>query len=331
MYAHTRRLVIDATAPVASTLPEDVRRGLLSTPKTLPPKYFYDERGSRLFEAICDTEEYYPTRAEEALLAAVALALLDGIRPDALVELGSGGPRKVRHLLRACDRLGLRCAYQPLDVSGSMMRASANELLEEFPWLHVHGVVGDYAVDLGRLPRGGKRLIAFLGGTIGNLDTGEDRQLLGAIARELGPDDRFVVGLHLLCDEAAIHRAYNDRAGLTAAFNKNVLSVINRELDGTFAADRFEHVAFFDRKRARVEMHLRATAAHTVELRRLALAIPFDVGETIRTEISRKFDRASFERLLSSAGLALETWETDGRVAIAVARRQATRPGSPIP
>lgn len=321
MRPQKRRLFLDDAGTARSTLAEDVAQGLTSHPKTLPPKYFYDERGSKLFEAICHTEEYYATRAEEQLLGTWASDWMGRFRPDALVELGSGAARKARLLLGACADLGLPCAYLPVDVSASSIRRSADELLEAFPWLEVHGLVGDYASDLHRLPDRGRKVVAFLGGTIGNLEPGEDSRLLGAVGRHLTDEDHLLLGVQLVCDHEILHRAYNDRQGLTAAFNQNILHVINRALGSDFDPARFEHLAFYQAEREQVEMHLRATEAHRVDLGRLGLEVAFERGETIRTEISRKFTRASVEALLSSAGLALESWAADDRVGIAVARR----------
>lgn len=301
-------LVIEVLSAPASSLAEDVRRGLLSTPKSLPSKYFYDEAGSILFDRICDTEEYYPTRAEMRLLGEVADEVVDRFRPSHLVELGSGAARKTRTLFRALQRRGLGCTYTPFDVSESMLRESAGSLTREFPWLTIHGVVGDYEHDLGRIPRKGKRLVAFLGGTIGNLTEDEGAAFLGKLARTMGPDDRLLLGTDLVKDATVLHRAYNDREGLTAAFNKNILQVVNRGLGADFDLERFSHLAFFDAEKAQIEMHLRAEEAHEVRIPRLDLRIPFEAGETIHTEISRKFTPRSVERLLAKAGLEMEAW-----------------------
>ncbi|HWV39180.1 MAG TPA: L-histidine N(alpha)-methyltransferase [Vulgatibacter sp.] len=312
-----------------STLAADVREGLRRRPKSLPPKHFYDERGSRLFDRICETPEYYPTRTERALLEAHADRLVADALPAgrseqvALVELGSGAARKTRCLLEAARRRGSRCTYVPFDVSEEMLRASALRLRSECPWLPIHGVVGDFDHHLDRIPSFRRRLFVFLGGTIGNFDEDEARAFLRRIASIMGPDDRLLLGADLVKDTARLNAAYNDAQGLTAEFNKNVLRVINRELGGQFRLERFEHLAFFDEDRNRIEMHLRATTAHRVRIDGLDLDVPFEEGETVLTEISRKFTRRSVERLYASAQLHMESWHTpdDGAFSISVARR----------
>lgn len=314
--------VIEVLSVPTSTLAQDVQWGLCRRPKTLPCKYFYDEEGSRLFDRICDTEEYYPTRAEQGLLESIADELLERFRPTHLVELGSGAARKTRLLFRAQERRGKPLTYLPFDVSEAMLRESARALRKEFRWLAIHGLVGDYDRDLDRIPRQGRRLFAFLGGTIGNLTEEEGARFLGKLALTMGPEDRLLLGTDLLKDPAVLHRAYNDRQGLTAAFNKNVLRVINRVLDADFDLDRFDHLAFFDADRAQIEMHLRAGTEHEVRIRKLDLRVPFAAGETIRTEISRKFTPRTVESLLQKAGLEMEAWYTpaDGSFGLSVSR-----------
>lgn len=312
-----------------STLAADVREGLRRRPKVLPPKHFYDERGSRLFDRICETPEYYPTRTERGLLEAHADRLVVDALPTghadpvALVELGSGAARKTRCLLEAARRHKSRCTYVPFDVSEEMLRASALRLRSECPWLPIHGVVGDFDRHLDRIPSFRRRLFVFLGGTIGNFGDDDARAFLGRIASIMGPDDRLLLGTDLVKDAARLNAAYNDAQGLTAEFNKNVLRVINRELGGTFRLERFEHLAFFDEDRSRIEMHLRANAAHEVRIDALDLDVAFEEGETIRTEISRKFTRRTVERLYASAHLAMVSWHApeDGAFAISVAKR----------
>jgi len=306
-----------------STLAEDVAAGLRRVPKAIPAKYFYDDRGSQLFDRICDTPEYYQTRTEQALLEAIAGELLGALRPTDLVELGSGAARKTRALLDAAGRIGLRCRYVPFDVSEGMLRRSAGHLLAAYPWLRIHGVVGDYDHHLDRIPAGARRLIVFLGGTIGNFTDAEAAAFLSRLAATMGPGDRLLLGTDLVKESAILHRAYNDAAGLTAAFNKNLLHVINRELDADFDVDRFEHVAFFDEAAQQVEMHLRSVGSQEVRIRRLGLRIPFADGETIHTEISRKFTRDSVEELYRRAGLEMVGWHVpdNGWFALSVARR----------
>ena len=318
----TPRLKIDVHPGPASTLARDVRVGLLSHPKWLPPKYFYDEAGSILFDRICDTEEYYPTRAEAALLEAIADEVVERFRPTHLVELGSGAARKTRTLLRALQRRGAPATYVPFDVSESMLRTSAAGLLEEFPWLSIHGVVGDYELHLDRIPRRGHRLFAFLGGTIGNFTEEQAAAFLAEVASNLRAGDRLLLGTDLVKSVEVLERAYNDAEGLTAAFNKNVLRVINRELGADFELECFSHLAFFDSERSQIEMHLRAEREHQVRIPRLGLRIPFQAGETIHTEISRKFTRTSVESLFTKAGLRMEAWyePADRAFALSVSR-----------
>lgn len=317
------RLVVEVLPRRASTLAHDVKVGLTATPKWLPSKYFYDEAGSLLFDRICETEEYYPTRAEAGLLAAIAEEVMARVRPTHLVELGSGPARKARILLRAAGLRGVRCVYVPFDVSDSMLCQSARALLREFDWLRVHGLVGDYDFHLEKMPQGGRRLVAFLGGTIGNFTEEEGASFLGRIASTFGEDDRLLLGTDLLKSRAVLHRAYNDAQGLTAAFNRNILRVLNRELGANFVPERFAHLAFLHEREAQIEMHLRAREAHEVRIEHLGLRIPFEKGETIRTEISRKFTRESVERLLAMAGLELEAWfvSPEPSFALSVSRR----------
>ena len=311
--------------PHASTLAADVRRGLGGTGrKRLPPKHFYDAEGSRLFDAICDTPEYYPTRTEQGILDRVAADVVGSATE--LVEIGSGAARKTRTLLDAMVRRAGRepIRYVPVDVSRAMLERSARGLLDELPTLRVHGVVADQDRHLDRVPRAeGRRLVAFLGSSIGNYDPPSSVTFLRSIATLLGPADRFLLGLDLVKEERVLHAAYNDAAGLTARFNLNLLTVIDRELDADFELARFDHLALWNARDAQIEMHLRARVAHTVRIRRLDLTVSFDRGETIHTEISRKFTPESAERMLTGAGLAVERWDTspDGWFALALLRR----------
>ena len=306
-----------------STLAADVAEGLRRAPKSLPAKHFYDDRGSRLFDRICDTPEYYQTRTEQALLERIAGGLLEELRPTELVELGSGAARKTRALLDAAERLGLGCRYVPFDVSEGMLRRSAVQLLAAYPWLRVHGVVGDYDLHLDRIPPGERRLIVFLGGTIGNFTDGEAVSFLSRLAATMGPGDRLLLGTDLVKDRAVLHAAYNDAAGITAAFNKNLLHVINRELEADFDDERFDHVAFFHEGLQQIEMHLRAREAMEGSIRKLGLRVAFADGETIHTEISRKFTRDTVADLYRRSGLALEAWHVpeNDHFAISVASR----------
>ncbi|MES1943324.1 hypothetical protein PC39_04357 [Salinisphaera sp. PC39] len=297
------------------TLADDVRRGLLAPPRWLPPKYFYDDAGSRLFDALCDTPEYYPTRTEDALLRAHAGDIVGRVAPAHLLELGSGTARKTRHLLDACEGRGVRPVYWPLDVCAEMLDDSGRELVSEYPWLRVNALVGDYNGGLGRLPlpAEGRRLVAFLGGTIGNFAPDEAVAALCEIGTLLRPGDRLLLGADRVKDPAVLEAAYDDAQGLTAAFNRNVLNVLNRELDADFPVADYRHRARFDRDLARIEMRLCATRDHTVRLGRLDAEIAIAAGEEILTEISRKFTPESLAAMLAEAGLTIdEHYEAPG-------------------
>ncbi|MCA9628435.1 MAG: L-histidine N(alpha)-methyltransferase, partial [Myxococcales bacterium] len=305
-----------------STLREDALKGLTRHPKQLPPKHFYDTRGSELFDAICRTPEYYPTRTEQSLLEGVAEGILRDVRPTHLVELGSGMARKTHVLLSGAASLGLHPRYVPFDVSESALRRSADALLSDYPWLRVHGVVGDYDHHLHLIPRGERRLIAFLGGTIGNFEQRDAMAFLKRVASSMGPGDALVLGTDLVKDKATLDRAYNDAAGVTAAFNLNVLRVMNRELQAHFEEESFKHVAFYDEDARRIEMHLESRRDQSVRVEALGLDVEFRQGERMRTEISRKFSEEAVAELLGAAGLELVEWFTpdDGAFALSLAR-----------
>ena len=291
-----------------SSLAEDVRNGLTAAPKRLPPKYFYDDRGSRLFDAICDTPEYYPTRTEQALLQGVAAEIAALTQPTHLIELGSGTSRKTRVLLDALMRRGSELCYIPMDVSEGMLRRTALALRSEYPRLRVHAIAGDYEHHLERIPVGARRLVLFLGGTIGNFAPAEANDFLVSLTRQLAPGDFVLIGMDLRKPAEVLHAAYNDAAGLTAEFNRNVLCVINRELDADFRPEEFEHLAFFNAEASQVEMHLRARRDRAVRIRALGLTVPFAAGETIHTEISRKFHRTEVEQMFAGAGCRMLRW-----------------------
>jgi L-histidine N-alpha-methyltransferase len=307
----------------AEQLASDVREGLGATPKWLPPKYFYDARGSELFEEITRLPEYYLTRAEHEILEGITDGLAERLRPAELVELGSGSSRKTRLLLEAMHRHRGGRRYAPLDVSADALEGAAAALTSSYPWLEFEGFVGDFTADLPRVPRHGRRLLAFLGSTIGNLDPGERAALLDAVAAALRPDDRFLLGVDLVKDPKVLQAAYDDGAGVTAEFNRNMLGVLNRELDAGIPVDAFEHVAVYDADQARIEMRLRALRDLTVTFPTLELEVGFAAGEELRTEISSKFTREGVEGELAAAGLRLESWHTDAaqRFACAVAGR----------
>lgn len=298
-------------------LAEDVLDGLTRPFKELPPKHFYDARGCELFDRITELPEYYPTRAERAILQSEAEAIVAATGAAELVELGSGTAAKTRVLLDAMANQPhppkLR-RYVPFDVAESVVRASAEALVEEYPGLRVHGVIGDFERHLDRIPPpvvGEPRIVALLGGTIGNFPPGSRRRLLREIAGLLGPDDRLLLGTDLVKDPAVIEAAYDDAAGVTAEFNRNVLHVLNRELDADFPLGDFEHVAFFDRRNEWIEMRLRAQRACDVRVEALGLRVELAEGEEIRTEISAKFTPQRLTEDYAAAGLALAGWHTD--------------------
>jgi L-histidine N-alpha-methyltransferase len=302
-------------ADAAAQMARDVRRGLTATPKELSPKYFYDERGSQLFEAITELEEYYPTRREREILVDRSAEIVAAAgRPATLVELGSGSAAKTRHLLSAMRDAGSLRTYVPVDISEEITQATALTLVEEYPGLDVHGMVSDFERHLERTPTAdddGPRLIAFLGGTIGNLYPDQRIAFLERIAALLGPADHLLLGTDLIKDRARLELAYDDPGGVTAEFNKNVLAVLNRELDADFDLDAFAHVATWSEGNRRMEIGLRSLADQDVTARVLDLTIHFDAGEVMRTEISTKFARPGLEAIYAEAGLTLSAWFTD--------------------
>ncbi len=301
---------LSTPAALRDELAADVRAGLLVGPKELPPKYFYDARGSELFEEITRLPEYYPTRSETEILEAHAGDVVELARPEELLELGSGSSRKTRLLLEAMHERGTGDRYVALDVSEDAIRQAAATLIGDHPWLEVVGVVGDFHEDLGRIERGGRRMVAFLGSTIGNLDPGERAKFLPQVAGMLEGDDHLLLGLDLVKDVAALEAAYDDAAGVTAAFNRNVLEVINRELDGDLPVDAFEHLARFVPEHSWVEMRLRALRDVEAHLAAVDVEVRFEAGEELRTEISTKFTREGVESELGQAGLEPVRWFT---------------------
>ena len=304
-------------------LEEDVRRGLTASPKTLPSKYFYDPIGSKLFEDITRVPEYYLTRTEGALLEALAPRLMLELAPVDIVELGAGSSSKTRRLLDARNGLRDPIRYVPIDVDELTVEAAAARLIADYPFLHVHAVVGDFERHLEHVPSSaGRRLVLFLGSTIGNLDPPARQQLLTQIRSLLrAPEDRFLIGLDLVKDVGLLEAAYNDASGVTRAFNRNILNVVNRGVDGDFRPTAFRHVAFYNKAATRIEMHLVPDSTQDVRLRRLGLDIRVSPDESIWTESCYKFSRASAQAMLEGAGLRLERWhvDPDKRFAIAVA------------
>ncbi|OKK22307.1 histidyl-tRNA synthetase [Streptomyces sp. CB00455] len=307
-----------------SALRADVLHGLTRTPKVLPPKWFYDARGSELFEEITRLPEYYPTRAEREILLERAQEIASASGARTLVELGSGSSEKTRHLIEAMPALD---TYIPVDVSESALAGAAGKLLEEHPGLRVHALLADFTRAM-RLPESpGPRLVVFLGGTIGNLLPPERAQFLASVREMLSPGDTLLIGTDLVKDEAVLVAAYDDAQGVTAEFNKNVLAVIDRELGADFHTADFTHVAVWNREREWIEMRLRARSDAVVKIRALDLVVPFAAGEEILTEVSAKFRQEGVRRELAAAGLELTQWWTDaaGRFALSlsVAGREA--------
>ena len=296
------------------TLADDVLDGLTRPVKELPPKHFYDARGSELFDQICELPEYYPTRTERGILEARAEEIVERTGAAELVELGSGSATKTRVLLDAMRDAGTLRRYVPVDVSETVVLASAEALVQEYPGLLVHGVVGDFERHLDGLPDpepGEPRLVAFLGGTIGNFTPGARRRFLRTLAGLLGPDDFLLLGTDLVKDVATLEAAYDDAQGVTAEFNRNVLPVCNRELGADFDLAAFEHVARFDREHEWIEMRLRATTPQSVRIEALGLDVHFAAGEELRTEISTKFTPERLAADYAATGLQLDTWLTD--------------------
>jgi L-histidine N-alpha-methyltransferase len=310
----SQRTAIDVHLPPGgplSGMAADVRAGLTKPFKELSPRYFYDERGSELFEAITELPEYYPTRAERAILerqAARICATAGG--PSTLIELGSGSATKTRVLLDAMDRAGCLEAYAPVDISEPITRATAEAVAQEYG-IAVHGLVCDFERDLERIPLVGPRVIAFLGGTIGNFEPAQRASFLARVANLLGPEDHFLLGTDLVKGREVLEAAYNDSAGVTAAFNKNVLAVLNRELGADFDLDAFEHVAFWDEENLWVDIRLRSLARQVVEISSLDITVAYGRGEEMRTEISTKFARDGLAGIYAEAGLEMVDWWTD--------------------
>jgi len=305
-----------------SGIAADARMGLSAPFKELPPKYFYDERGSQLFERITELPEYYPTRAERAILDARAAEIVEVAGTSTLIELGSGSASKTRCLFDAMSSADALDAYVPVDISEEITRDTAERLIGEYDGLRVHGVVCDYETHLERIPREPGGLIAFLGGTIGNFDPNTRRSFLARIASLMYPEDRFLLGTDLVKDPARLEAAYNDSEGVTAEFNKNVLYVLNRELDADFDPAGFAHLAFWDEVNSWIDIRLRSLADQTVRVSALDMRVEFAEDEEMRTEISSKFTRAQLEAVYAEVGLELVEWWTDpeGLFALSMAK-----------
>jgi L-histidine Nalpha-methyltransferase len=322
----TDQITIDVHLPEGgplSGIAADARMGLSAPFKELPPKYFYDERGSQLFERITALPEYYPTRAERSILDARAREIVEVAGTSTLIELGSGSAAKTRCLFDAMRDAEALEAYVPVDISEEITRETAVRLIDEYEDLRVHGVVCDYETHLERLPREPGGLIAFLGGTIGNFNPNTRRSFLARIASLMYPEDRFLLGTDLVKEPARLEAAYNDSSGVTAEFNKNVLHVLNRELDADFDPAAFAHLAFWDEVNSWIDIRLRSLADQTVTLSALDMQVEFADREEMRTEISSKFTREQLEAIYSEVGLEIVEWWTDPDGLFALSLAQA--------
>nr|WP_202425246.1 L-histidine N(alpha)-methyltransferase [Streptomyces sp. HUCO-GS316] len=317
MFLLTRTLPEDATE---AALRADVQQGLGRNPKTLPPKWFYDAHGSELFEQITELPEYYPTRAEREILIDRADEIAAATGARTLVELGSGSSEKTRHLI---DALAGLHTYVPVDVSESALTQAGHALVAERPGLNVHALIADFTARLVLPDTPGPRLVAFLGGTIGNLLPAERAEFLASVRALLSPGDALLLGTDLVKDEKVLVRAYDDAAGVTAAFNKNVLNVVNRELGADFDPGAFDHMALWDTGNEWIEMRLRSRTEQTVKIPALDLAVDFAAGEDLHTEISAKFRKGGIRAELAAAGMELTHWWTDGEGRFALSLSEA--------
>ena len=324
--ATTDRISVEVHLPPGgplSGMAADVRAGLTRPFKELSPRYFYDEYGSQLFEDITELPEYYPTRCEREILETRSAEICEAANsPATLIELGSGSAAKTRVLLDAMLDAGLE-TYCPVDISEEITRETAERIADEYDDIAIRGLVCDFELDLERIPVAAPRVIALLGGTIGNFEPQQRAGFLRRVSHLLGPEDRFLLGTDLVKDPATLEAAYNDSQGITAAFNKNVLAVLNRELDADFDLDAFEHVARWDPENLWIDIRLRSLTNQVVNVLALDMQAAFSAGEEMRTEISTKFARPGLEGIYTEAGLELTDWWTDadGLFALSLARR----------
>ncbi len=291
--------------PQLDSLVVDVHAGLTGSPRSLPPKYFYDETGSKLFDQICQTKEYYLTRAESALLRKYADDIIATVKPAAIVEYGSGTSEKTELLIQAANQHNDWVHYLPLDVCEEILIEAASRLIARYPWLSIDAWHGDFLHDMQRFENHHERsLYTFLGSSLGNFSNKQAIRFLRDVRETASEDDWFLLGVDMVKDAAVLNAAYNDSDGYTAAFNLNLLNVLNQSLDGDFNTDNFIHHAFFDTDKSRIEMQLRSTREQTITLREIDLEIKFDDGEHIVTEYSRKYTKESIQQLLISAGFS---------------------------
>ncbi len=307
-------LTIEPTRYVPD-LKEDVCAGLLNRPRSLPPKYFYDARGSELFNRICDTPEYYPTRTEDALLQQAGSAIISQTRPDYIIELGSGNSNKTKKLFNACEQQTHVCAYAPFDICRPVLEAAAGELKENYRWLEVEPLLGDYHAGLGNLPRyDGVKLYLFLGSNIGNFIPKDARAFISEIKDQMKPGDYLLLGADRIKPPSVLNAAYNDSQGVTALFNLNVLRVLNRELEADFHIDNFTHEAIYNERLNRIEMYLASKTPQEVAIDKINEKIRLEMGEKILTELSYKFHPDELEAMFSDLGFnIIQHFEPDNR------------------
>ena len=287
---------------------EDIRKGLFSKPRKLPPKYLYDSHGSKLFEKICLTPEYYLTRTEDHLLNLHSKAIINQVRPDEILELGSGNAEKTCRLFDACESNEHTCSYAPIDVSPTVLQKASQKLCSNYDWLTIRPLVADYHAGLGEMPRTDERcMFVFLGGTIGNFSCEQAKQFINDVKNCMKRGDYLLLGADRVKDEYTLNAAYNDNQGITAEFNLNVLKVLNRELDADFVLDNFQHRAEFNTQKSRIEMRLVCTHGQTVSFQRMGEMIDFRQGDTILTEVSYKFTVQGLESLIEGNGLRVSS------------------------
>ncbi len=306
------QVATDATCQViepsrtVTGLSEDVRSGLLEVPRSLPPKYFYDERGSQLFDKICTTPEYYLTRIEDGLLVKYAKNIISETSPDLIIELGSGTSKKTRRLFDACENLRHKCKYAPFDVCEPMLNLATNELNSRYDWLGITPMLGDYHAGLANLPtHSDTNLVIFLGSTIGNFSPDEAQDFVRDLRNRMSAGDYFLLGADRVKDIGVLNAAYNDSQGLTAEFNLNVLRVLNREIGSNFELNKFQHQAFFNTLQSQIEMYLVSLESQDVRFDALQATMKIEQGESILTEISRKFEAEDIESLFADSGFDL--------------------------
>jgi len=288
----------------SNSLEQDARHGLLTAPRSMPPKYFYDKYGSLLFDKICDTEEYYPTRTESRLLEAHASELIELAKPGHILEFGSGCSRKTHFLMRACESININCEYLPFDVCEEVLCQVRDEYAERYQWLDVKPLVGDYTAGLDGLHRPkGSCLYVFLGSSIGNFNLQQANEFIEEVTACMLPGDSFLLGVDRVKSTQVLHQAYNDEDGLTGEFNLNLLNVLNDRLDADFDLNKFKHKAIYNEVQQRIEMYLISESIQTVNLSVLDESIDLNKDEEILTEISHKYTYDQAESLLTDAGL----------------------------